>query len=97
MIRVHNRTNGRKCPYCVGKKAITGENDLLTLKPELAKEWDYERNSLDIKSIKIKSNQKVWWKCKNGHSYKAAVSHRTKGTGCPYCAGRILYRGNLVR
>jgi len=56
--RVHNRTNGRKCPYCVGKKAITGENDLLTLKPELAKEWDYERNSLDINRLRLKAIRK---------------------------------------
>ena len=40
-----NRTYGSKqCPYCSGRKAYVGFNDLATLYPELVKEWDYEKN-----------------------------------------------------
>lgn len=30
--------------------------------------------------------QKVWWKCDNGHEWKAIISNRVKGRGCPECA-----------
>lgn len=36
---VKSRTKGHGCPYCTGRKPVTGENDLATLNPELAKEW----------------------------------------------------------
>lgn len=42
---VSNRTGqGRGCPYCAGQKPIVGENDLATVNPELAQEWNYEKN-----------------------------------------------------
>lgn len=31
---------------------------------------------------------RVWWFCKNGHKWQAAISSRAYGTGCPYCSGR---------
>ena len=31
------------CPYCSGREAIPGENDLYTLHPEVIDEWDYEK------------------------------------------------------
>ena len=39
---VSNVSNGGGCPYCRGKKVLSGYNDLSTTKPELLKEWDYE-------------------------------------------------------
>lgn len=37
-------------------------------------------------NLKIKSNKKVWWKCKNGHEWQAIISNRTnKNQGCPFC------------
>ena len=32
------------CPYCSGRKAISGINDLETLHPDIAKEWNTEKN-----------------------------------------------------
>lgn len=38
------RTRQRSgCPYCAGQKPIRGVNDLGTLRPDIAKEWDYEK------------------------------------------------------
>ena len=38
--RIDHRTVMRSgCPYCSNKKPIVGENDLLTLYPEIASEW----------------------------------------------------------
>lgn len=34
------------------------------------------------------SNKKVWWKCLNGHSWRACINDRNKGNGCPFCLHR---------
>ncbi len=79
------------CPYCSGRKAIKGENDILTLYPHLAEEWDFEKN-VNIKPDEISggSNKRIWWRCsKCGNSYQAMVNNRAShNTGCPYCAGK---------
>ena len=56
--------------------------------PELLREWDYELNiNLDPFSFTDKSNQKVWWKCKDcEHQWRTSIAKRTEGRGCPYCA-----------
>lgn len=33
-----------RCPYCTGRKVLAGFNDLASLFPKLAKEWDAELN-----------------------------------------------------
>ena len=78
------------CPYCNGRKVWSGFNDLKTTNPEIAKEWDYEKNgNLNPTDVKAGSNRNVWWKCKNGHEWKSMINNRTRGRGCPYCSGRI--------
>lgn len=32
------------CPVCSGKTVLVGYNDLQTTRPDLASEWNYERN-----------------------------------------------------
>lgn len=84
------------CPYCTGRYAVSGKNDLATLKPNLVKEWNYKKNkSLLISEIKISSNKRVWWICENGHEWKTSISSRTKekGTSCPYCSGYLAIPG----
>lgn len=84
---ISNRSRGYGCPYCDGQKAIKGENDLATINPKLAEEWNYARNgNLTPHDIKAKSNKKVWWKCTKGHEWQAAVYSRYS-CGCPQCAG----------
>ena len=75
-----NRNSGRKCPYCSGKMVLKGYNDLQTVNPTLAKEWNYEKNSgLKPEDVMPNSSNKVWWKCQNGHEWQAnrrkAYSH----------------------
>lgn len=65
-------TKSRGCPFISGKEVWPGFNDLATLHPDMAKDWDYEKNSglknkngKDISTpdrIRPGSNQKVWWK-----------------------------------
>ena len=59
-------------------------------RPELLVEWDLERNApLTPKDVTFGSHKKVWWCCKNGHSWQTAVYTRSGGAGCPYCSGRL--------
>lgn len=96
MINAITRQRGSGCPYCSGKKVINGVNDLQTLFPEIAKEWNYEKNgSLRPDMVSRSSNKKVWWKCGKGHEWKAIVSSRTKGTNskCPTCSNHTVLAG----
>ena len=87
---VVDRTNGSRCPYCSGKLPIQGETDLYTCNPEVAQEWDYKANyPLTPHDVSAHSTRKVKWQCKNQHRWAAEVNSRTKGRGCPYCAGSL--------
>lgn len=69
------------------KTYIEKHGSLLDNYPEIAKEWDYEKNeTLKPSDITSQSSQKVWWICPNGHSYKSSVSHKVYGRGCPKCS-----------
>ena len=88
----------RGCPYCSGRYAITGENDLQTLRPDLMEEWDWEKNlslGIDPSELKITSNIRVWWKCKeHNHSYDTLLASRTySNSDCPYCSGARVLSG----
>lgn len=41
---VHVRSEGSGCPYCTGRKVLPGFNDLGTLYPDVAAQWDREKN-----------------------------------------------------
>lgn len=91
---VSRRQSGCGCPYCSGRIAVAGENDLQTLFPEIAKQWNYIRNYPLLPSqIKPKSNKKVWWICEKGHEYETAVQYRTRGDNCPYCSNHKVLAG----
>ena len=42
------RAHGEGCPYCAGKKILTGFNDLKSQYPELAEEWSDKNNYILI-------------------------------------------------
>ena len=94
---VYNRAAGSGCPSCSGHRAIPGKTDLLTVYPNLAKEWDYGLNTTSINECTSKSNQKVWWRCECGHNWKASVSSRAIGSGCPRCSGRVVYKPKNIK
>lgn len=79
-----------KCPYCNNRKMLIGYNDLSTIRPDLLKEWDFEKNKVSPYTIHTGSEQKVWWKCNRGHEWEATVAQRVgygkhMGTNCPHC------------
>ena len=89
--RIHLRTKRNDgCPYCSGRRVIPGENDLVTQGFSVIDEWDYEKNKNNPAEYFAFSNDKVWWKCKQGHSWKAIIANRTYNkSGCPYCNGKL--------
>lgn len=91
--RVYSVANGSGCPYCSGYLPIAGETDIATTHPQLAAEWDHEKNDLTPQEVSAGSEKKGWWKCPEGHSYQSAIFARAAGTGCPYCAGKKVLRG----
>ena len=91
-----NHRTGRKtgCPYCSGRVAVPGVNDLYTVNPTLAKEWHPSKNlPMQPANYLPQSNQKVWWVCSHGHEWEASIKDRYQGTGCPICAGREVLAG----
>ena len=93
---VYSRTTlGTGCPVCTGRQALAGENDLATLYPDIAAQWDEEKNGvLHPNNVTAGSNRRVWWKCEKGHSYRAMIAQRVqRGDGCPYCANRKVLPG----
>lgn len=86
--------SGRRssCPYCSGRRAWQGENDLATLRPDLAAQWDYEENGGLLPSdFTCGSHKKVGWICENGHKWNAVIRDRTKRPtcSCPKCKSTI--------
>ena len=82
------------CPYCSNQKILAGYNDLESLRPDIAKEWDYSKNRLKPSNYGKNSTYKAWWICPNGHSYVASIHNRVNGnTACPYCANQKVFKG----
>jgi len=80
---ISNRKGGQNCPYCIGKRALDGFNDLATLEPGLAA----EANGWNPSEFTVGSGKKVSWKCTNGHVWDAAIAQRvSQKTKCPYCS-----------
>lgn len=87
---VQNVINGVGCGVCGGYQILAGVNDLATTHPEIAAEWDYEKNSLTPSEVgKSFGGKKVHWVCSGGHRWFAAIASRTNPAlkaGCPSCA-----------
>jgi very-short-patch-repair endonuclease len=97
LARVADRNNGRGCPYC-SRKAVNDENCLAITNPELTKEWHPVKNgNLTPQNILAGTAKKVWWICERGHEWQAIIAKRSKGKGCPYCAGRIPCNDNCLQ
>ena len=57
---------------------------------DLLEEWDEPVRG--TREVTRGSNEKVRWKCGKeecGYRWSAAVGHRTRGSGCPACAGKV--------
>ncbi len=85
-----SRSRGVGCPFCSGRRA-TNSNNLSVTHPDVAAEWHPDRNGdLNPSSVKAQSDMKVWWLCPEDseHEWQAVIGSRTRGAGCPFCAGQ---------
>lgn len=91
----NDRASGKGCPYCAGRRILQGDNDLQTLYPAVAAEWDYEKNgNLKPTMVSAHNMRKVWWICPKGHSYDMEIANKVKESiGCPICSNRRLLEG----
>ena len=85
--KIDTRVKGTGCPHCSNHKVLAGFNDLASKRPDLAAEWNYNKNNeLKPSMVLPGSGKKVWWICHEGHEWEAEISSRNKGHGCPICA-----------
>ncbi len=56
---INHRNNGRGCPHCSGRKVLKGYNDLATVNPKLATEWNYDKNGKKILSREPNEEEKM--------------------------------------
>ena len=60
----------------------------------LLREWNGEKNAIDILEVTAKSSRKNWWRCEKGHEWKTRIYARTiEGHGCPYCKNKAILPG----
>tara|TARA_Y100000294_G_scaffold49633_1_gene46769 strand:+ start:417 stop:1697 length:1281 start_codon:yes stop_codon:yes gene_type:complete len=98
---INHRTGKRQqtgCPQCSGRVA-SEDNNLLTIFPEVAKEWHSTKNKeLSPSQVTSRSGKKVWWLCPKNHSYESTIHNRTGNkSGCPYCAGQKTLNHDLFK
>ena len=91
------RDNAEICKTTINS---TQAKSLADLFPQIAEEWDYEKNSpLTPELVAAHSGKKAYWICKNGHSYSSVIASRTgdDACGCPVCsnAGPALYQDGV--
>ncbi len=84
-----DRSSGKGCPTCAGKKVLAGFNDLATTHPELAAQAD----GWDPTTVSFGMASRMSWKCNHGHRWLAPLYSRSAGMNCPICSGQQLLVG----
>jgi Probable Zinc-ribbon domain len=95
---VDDRTiHGSGCPVCMGKAPVPPGarkgrlNSFAERFPQLAVTWDRKRNlPTRPKDVSYGSHFRAWWMCERdpAHRWRAQVNERSRGSGCPVCAGK---------
>ena len=102
MAIIHSRQKC-SCPFLSGRAVFSGFNDLQTMNPMLAKQWNYVKNK-NLKPTQVTANSglKVWWclpyddPITGKHfdfEWTDSIAHRNSGRGCPYLSGQAVWEG----
>ena len=90
---IANRIHGTRCPICfTGNETIRRKISLMDWcrdnnHEQILSEWNYNKNgAITPESVSKASHIIVWWKCSEGHEWKAQIKRRTYNHGCPYCS-----------
>jgi hypothetical protein len=87
---IERTVRGDGCPYCSNHR-VSPQNNLARINPNLAREWNFEKNGeLRPEQFTVSSEKNVWWRCKRfpEHEWKTRIANRTTGRGCPYCTSQ---------
>lgn len=79
-----NTVKRKGCPICSGRRVLEGENDLLSQRPEIVLDWNYELNDCNPNEVHYKNQTKlIHWTChKCGFEWQSKISSRAM---CPNC------------
>jgi hypothetical protein len=91
---LNNRTSkGVGCPVCSNFEIRADVNSISALCPDLARQWDRERNGARTpETVGVGSEYRAWWICQDGHGpYQMMVSRRAVGGGCQYCSRQKVH------
>ncbi|WP_104088710.1 zinc-ribbon domain-containing protein [Cryobacterium sp. N19] len=83
------------CGLCSPRRVRPGVNDLQTMRPTIASQFDVHRNGgLTAADVAISSSTNYWWLCEQGHSHSVSPSKKTLTSyKCPVCSNRIVQPG----
>jgi hypothetical protein len=90
---VPNQIKRKTCPICDRKS-----NSLFTALPEMRDQWDSEKKvGVDPETVSPYSSIKYYWRCENGHSYRAAPEKlMRKKMRCPICHSFGFHRPDII-
>jgi len=78
-------------------KKISVKGKKLSDFPEILAQWHPIKNEgVDPENLAASSGEKYWWKCEKGHKWPAKISHRTRGSNCPYCSNQKVCHDNCL-
>lgn len=77
------------------KRATKGINDLKSRYPQIYSELHPELNNfIDTEMITYGARMKLWWVCRNNHTYSLTPNQRTsQKQGCNFCSGHKVLKG----
>lgn len=85
---------GSGCALCASKRIRPGVNDLVTVDPEMAAEWDYDANpGVKPEYVGPGSKDEYNWKPACGHRFPRTAALRRQDRRCPVCVARFVYPG----
>lgn len=96
--RIRNKGDNH-CAFCSNRKTWKGDNDIVSKYPEIAREWDKDKNAGAVEDCNPRNDTDViHWVCSqdDNHKWEATARARTrdkKPTGCPYCTGQRVHVG----
>ncbi len=87
----------RGCPECARASASERAFKARTIVrsvadyPHLVAQWHPKLNRpLKPNEVSFGGKRQIWWRCSQGpdHVWLEIPTHRTRGSGCPFCAGK---------
>lgn len=81
MLESQNRQGGLVPPSHQARAAM------FPLDPRIAAQWHPTKNGQLVPAdVPSWLEQKLWWKCSEGHEWSASAASRSRGSECPFCA-----------